>query len=354
MNTARTLALVVASVATIGCASADRASAPCAQARYWPGVGGQPDRVVLPGEDDLQVFVDGAETPMAGSMQRGEHGSAFVPAFALTPGLRYQVQGRRCRDTIEPPPPAREGQPRVVDIFPRSPSLPENVLRFYVYFSEPMAEGNFLDHIELEHVGSGQDITGVFFDNVHELWSADRTRITLLVDPGRVKTGLTAHREMGRAFATGESYRLKIRDSWTSIDGRALASSFDKRFVVTAEDRGPVVPSQWVVQRPVSGDRTPLHVEFGEPVDHVAVHRFVTVRSAEGRRIPGTWALDPDDAGASWTPDGPWSTAGEHHRLQIDSRFEDVSGNNLTAAFDQAMGSEAEPAPAVEQLELVF
>ncbi len=42
-----------------------------------------------------------------------------------------------------------------------------------------------------------------FFDNVYELWSDDHRQITILVDPGRVKTGLKENLKRGRAFIAG-------------------------------------------------------------------------------------------------------------------------------------------------------
>ncbi|MEM9493121.1 MAG: hypothetical protein AAGC55_28485, partial [Myxococcota bacterium] len=214
----------------------------------------------------------------------------------------------------------------------------ENILRFYVYFSQPMAEGDFLKHIRLEHVASGTDLTGVFFDNIYELWSADRKRITLLVDPGRVKLGLQANIAQGRAFRAGEEYRLHVRASWKTIDGRALNESFTKTFRAGGEDRVRVDPRTWTLSLPRPGTREALVVDFGEPVDHVSVGHFLRVVSARDEALPGTWQLMPDERRARWTPAQAWTAVVEEHRLVVDRRFEDIAGNNVDAALDHRVG----------------
>ena len=49
----------------------------------------------------------------------------------------------------------------VTAIYPEQNILPENILKFYIHFSEPMREGNFLDHIHLLD-SKGKDLKGVF------------------------------------------------------------------------------------------------------------------------------------------------------------------------------------------------
>ncbi|MEM6295479.1 MAG: hypothetical protein AAGA54_29665 [Myxococcota bacterium] len=333
----RTLSIVVAAAGALvpGCSlpggeTTLHATQPdCPSAVYTLAADGRPGHVRLGSESSLRVSVEGASVAMAGKMQ-GD--GAFVPSFPLTPGVRYEVRGARCSDTIEVPPSVGEAQPEVVAVYPRSEALPENILRFYVYFSEPMAEGGFLEHVRLEHVGSGQDLTGVFFDNVHELWSRDRRRITLLVDPGRVKTGLVAHQKLGRAFSAGETYRLTILDTWTSIGGRRLEGAYTAEFTATREDRASVLPSSWSLQEGRDAARPSLAADFGDVVDHVSVHRLLTVHTARGHRVPGRWSIEAGDTSATWVARDEASP--EALCLGVDPRFEDAAGNNLEAALD--------------------
>ena len=260
-----------------------------------------------------------------------------MPHFPFSSGLTYLVDGERCSTTFTVPAQAAP-PPEVVGVYPSAAVIPENVLRFYVRFSQPMAEGDFLRHIHLERVDTGEDLTGVFFDNIHELWSTDRKRITLLVDPGRVKTGLIAHQARGRAFQDGGQYRLHIQPTWTSARGKPLAEGYVHSFRATAEDRERVDVERWALALPEAGTQEALRIDFGEPVDHVSVHRLIRVRAPDGAALEGTWELGPEERTAWWTPAKPWRAPMPMHALVVSGRFEDVAANNLNAAMDHALG----------------
>ena len=311
----------------------------CATVRWGPAAA--PTWVKMGNAETLTVFVNGAQVPVAGTMTTHEGAPAFRPAFPLAAGLQYRARsGRGCEATFEvAAPDHRPSNARAVAIYPRADALPENILRFYVYFSEPMAEGNFLDHVRLTHLESGEDLSGVFFDNIYELWSRNRQRITLLVDPGRVKTGLQANQQRGRAFRAGQTYELRIRSSWPTIDGRTLAKGLTKVFRAIPEDREGIDPSRWQLDLPSAGTRAPLRVDFAEPVDHVSVAQFVQVRTPGGQRLQGRWALDDDERTGQWIPRQPWTAPIESHRLVVGGRFEDVAGNNVNGAFDHKIGT---------------
>ena len=175
--------------------------------------GGIPDSVLLTGlpanhdasdftgsDKVFAVYVAGEDLPsMAGRYENTKEGVRFTPRFPFEGGLTYEAKvspkvspGESCEIGFRVPISSRVA-PRVETILPLADELPENILRFYIRFSEPMAEGESLKHVRLWDDTSGEELTGVFFDHVHELWSADRRQITLLVDPGRVKTGLVAN-----------------------------------------------------------------------------------------------------------------------------------------------------------------
>lgn len=317
------------------CDDASATDGRCASAQVDPQP--LPRWVALPGQRDLQVFVYGGQTPVAGRMVEGATGPRFRPAFPFSAGVRYRIEGERCEASFEVAPAAGPA-PSVVAVYPAGPDIPDNILRLYVYFSEPMVEGDFLEHIRLEHVETGEDLTGVFFDNIYELWSPDRKRITLLVDPGRVKTGLRANRTMGRAFEAGQTYRLHVLGAWTSLSGHSLDAEFVKTYRAVPEDRTRVDPQRWHLDQPEPGTVDPLVVDFTEAVDHVSVGRFLQVVSPTGGPLQGTWTVGADEHSASWTPTRPWSGPLEEHQLVVNGRFEDIAGNNINAAMDHRSG----------------
>ncbi len=330
------VALRVQGESEVEAAGSTAARAGCGSLRIDPA---SPQRwVALPGAGDLEVWVEGASTAVAGRMATGlQNGRVFRPAFAFKPGLRYRVRGGNCSAVFEVPV-SLAPTPEVVAVYPRTAELPENVLRFYLYFSEPMADGGFLNHVRLEHVETKEDLTGVFFDNIHELWSRDRKRITLLVDPGRVKTGLEANRRLGRAFVAGQTYRFVVLPSWKSLQGVSLAQPFTMTYRARSEDRQPVDVHAWRLTLPSAGTHDALAVDFGKAVDHVSLHHLLHVLTPQGTPARGGWILHPSDRMAQWVPERSWQHAVGDYALRIQGRFEDIAGNNLSAAFDHSAG----------------
>ena len=74
-----------------------------------------------------------------------------------------------------------------VDVYPTAQVLPENLLRFYVYYPRAMAPSVGLSDILLLDA-DGTPMDGVFLPTREDLWSQDRRRLTVLMDPGRVNT----------------------------------------------------------------------------------------------------------------------------------------------------------------------
>ncbi|NIP93248.1 MAG: hypothetical protein GWO24_07240, partial [Akkermansiaceae bacterium] len=87
-------------------------------------------------------------------------------------------------------PAARPG-PRttVTHVAPGADVLPFNLLKFYLHFSAPMTRGRAYQHITLRH-HDGQPVADPFLELPEELWNPEMTRLTILLDPGRIKRGL--------------------------------------------------------------------------------------------------------------------------------------------------------------------
>lgn len=131
--------------------------------------------------------------------------------------------------------PESEGR---IDIYPTAEDLPENLLRFYVYFPRSMGQQDILLHIEIRDE-AGNPVDGALLSNRYDLWSPDRRRLTLLLDPGRVKTGLAAHEAMGRALQPDQRYSLSIRGTATDAEGCALGQDRVHGFRVGPADLTP-------------------------------------------------------------------------------------------------------------------
>ena len=219
----------------------------------------------------------------------------------------------------------------VSEIYPRADQLPENLLRFYIYFSEPMSRENILSSITLRDA-EGELIPGVFLDNRYDLWSPDSTRLTLLFDPGRVKTGLVAHNRLGRALISGQRYTLGI-DSALDMKGCELTKAYTKTFEVREAYSTKLDLDQWQLTQPKAETREPLSINLGREMDHLSLAYRIRIENSDGNPVPG--ALDLADNERVWvfTPSVPWQKM--DYRISVDTEMEDVSGNRLSGVFDR-------------------
>ena len=112
---------------------------------------------------------------------------------------------------------------RFVSVHPQAQAVPRNLLRFYVVFSEPMSEGYARDHLRLvdEH---GTPLDGALLATDYELWDGAHRRLTVLLDPARIKRGLTGHRQAGYAIRIGQPFRLVIDAGFRDARGAPLRS----------------------------------------------------------------------------------------------------------------------------------
>ncbi|PHS20160.1 MAG: hypothetical protein COA86_02395 [Kangiella sp.] len=223
----------------------------------------------------------------------------------------------------------------VANVYPTSEKIPENILRFYIYFDAPMREGNIFDFIKLfdEH---NNEMSHVFFDSVHELWTPDHKRLTLLLDPGRVKSGLQANSAMGRAFTANKKYKLIVSEGFEAISGLKTTADYVKVFTATSEDREGINISRWQIEFP-KHDLDKLKIDFKEPVDHVSAQHFILIVDHSGKEIEGSIDLQPNETGLVFEPTLPWVKG--QYRILINHRFEDIVANNINGAFDHKVGS---------------
>ena len=70
-----------------------------------------------------------------------------------------------------------------------------------------MSQGYAAEQVRLAR-DDGSVLAGALLPTEHELWDASRRRLTVLLDPARIKRGLPAHREAGYPLRPGQSFRL--------------------------------------------------------------------------------------------------------------------------------------------------
>jgi hypothetical protein len=270
---------------------------------------------------------------MAGRYLRREDGTCFVPRFPFVEGTAYavDVDGVRAA-TLTRPEPERRPVTEVVGIWPTAGEVPRNLLRLYVWFSSPMSEGFAADHIRL--VGEdGSLLDHALFSLGTELWDGERRRLTVLLDPARIKRGLVPHRRLRYPLVEGQLFRFVVDSAFQDAAGRPLLAPGERTYRVGPDERGRVDPAAWRLGLPRPGTVEPLGAEFGRPLDHGLLGRCLHVQGPDGRPVPGRGEIGPEERAWWFQPDEEWSAG--RHRLVVEPILEDVAGNSVCRVFDR-------------------
>jgi len=224
-----------------------------------------------------------------------------------------------------------QAQTRIVQIYPSNEDLPENLLRFYIYFSSPMRRGFSNEAIKLidEH---GEEVKNAFMKFKQELWSPDQQRLTVLFDPGRIKRGVSTNLELGSVLQVGKTYRLLIDKKWLDENGNTLKNGYEKRFRVVPALRSVPDPNKWIVTFPAVNSVEPVTIKFNRPFDHALLSRMIEV-SREGKLVTGKIKVDEMETLWRFLPSSPWKKG--NYFIHIDTILEDLAGNNLRGLMDR-------------------
>lgn len=230
----------------------------------------------------------------------------------------------------------KKGHAAIKNIFPTTDSIPVNILRFYIEFSEPIREENALSHIRLLD-NNGNDLSLVFFDNNYELWNTDRTKLTLILDPGRVKSGLKANEALGRIFKQATQYYILVDSLFTTMIGKHLNKKFIKTFIAVKEDTISPGTENWEIEIPRANTRLPFTIKFNEPIDHISALSYLIIKNSKGKKINGNIVIKNNETIWEFIPASKWQKG--EYQLLINGRLEDIAANNLNGPFDHLKGS---------------
>ncbi len=288
--------------------------------------------------------------PLLGRFRLAARYLAFEPRFPLSAGSVYQACADLARlartmpglgdfdtgssaliTTFEvagggPSP----GPPTVVTAWPPAGLVPENLLRMYVHFSQPMSPRAIASRVFLIDE-SGEVIPDAFVQVPEGLWDTETKRLTLFLHPGRIKRGVGPHEELGLALRSGSAFSLRVDGSVESRFGVAMGEAFEQRYEVNDADRQAPEPGAWQVLAP-HGPREPVTVRFDEVLDREQLLSFGFVATEGGRQVSGTPAASPDGMSWSLVPDEPWLEGGYVVVARVD--IEDLAGNSPHRLFE--------------------
>jgi hypothetical protein len=276
----------------------------------------------------------------------------FLPRFPFLDGRGYALLAERSGErhggarvvwTIDRP--ARSGEPTtaVVALYPSAGTLPVNLLKLYVHFSAPMSEGCALRAVDVRRADTDELLPDVFLAMEPELWDRERRRLTLLLDPGRIKRGLVPNAEAGYPLIEGVPIVVVVDRTFLDAAGRPLRAGFEQRYGVGAAVRSRVDPSCWRYQWPRDGTTEPLTVAFDRPLDHALLGHGLWVHDAAGEPLAGHACAGPEERSWCFEPRSPWEDG--PYTILVDPHLEDLAGNSLVRVFDRDL-TRPEDAPA--------
>lgn len=297
----------------------------------------------------MPVYLQGMEhqPPMLGSWIVKDNRVYFKPRFGLLEGrvyatwfgheraralLKLAATGRpRVAGSIATPHPKPPEPPRVTAVYPSAEVLPANVLRWYIHFSQPMGRHGAYHGIRILD-DQDRPIEAPFVIVPEELWNHEGTRLTVLLDPGRIKRGVGPNRSIGAPLQAGRTYTLVVAER-VDVRGTPLQEEWRKTFRVVQAMRERIQPKTWRIQRPEADSKDALSIALPRSLDAALLKRYVLVSDADGRVLEGTIALADQEQTWIFTPREIWRQ-GTYH-VEIHPFLEDFCGNRMYRLFDE-------------------
>jgi hypothetical protein len=286
----------------------------------------------------ISVKLAGNITPILGEYSIAGQNILFRPLIPLSHGLEYEVwSGQQLSGKIEVPVNVVSPAPDIISVYPTTDTVPENLLKMHILFSTPMQEGEALKNIFL--LNSDKDtMHSVFLDLQPELWNKEKTSLTLWLDPGRIKRDLQPNKELGNPLHKGERYELIIGKDWQSADGVTLNTIYQKKFVVGARDDLSPDPAQWEIDIPKAGTKDALKISFKESLDFVLAENTIRITDTSDNILNGRIEMERHERFLMFYPPADWKPG--QYTIEVESRLEDMAGNNLERLFDNDLNQQ--------------
>ncbi len=278
----------------------------------------------------VSLLTDSNSTPILGDLQV-KNNIIFEPVLPFTRGSSYEVFYKN-KKTGQFSIPAADAKkfPELINCYPQQDTLPENLLKIYLAFSHPMREGESEKYITI--VKNNRDtIRDVFLNLQPELWNENRTVITLWLDPGRIKRDLQPNLRLGAPLKASEKYQLIVSHNWRDAQGVPLQKDFTKIFITGIRDSISPNTDHWILNKPANSSDA-LTIVSDEVLDHYLFEECLYINDSDGKSVKGTFEID-NDKSCRFIPTSGWVAGG--YSLVIESRLEDLAGNNLNRPFDR-------------------
>lgn len=293
------------------------------------------------GTNGLNLFLEKElETPILGDIINvSPNEYSFIPIIPFTENQTYVFRKeQRTIGKFKVIGDELNTVPEILAIYPTTDTVPENLLKMYLKFSEPMQEAHHvLDYITV--IDQTEGVEKVLFLKMEaELWNQDHDLLTLWLDPGRIKTDLIPNRELGLPILDGHVYSIQIDSSWRSALGRPLKRSYDKTLVAIQRDNKKPSVKDWKLDLPKANSRQPLTIHFSEPMDAILTAETISIYDNFQNPVPSESSVSNDEKKVSFTPANKWKKG--EYTIRVKSILEDLAGNNLNYLFDKNLDTD--------------
>jgi hypothetical protein len=230
-----------------------------------------------------------------------------------------------------------------IQVFPSASEIPTNLLRFHISFDEVPEVFDIGTAIRLIDA-TGVAIDHVFLDLNEGLWSADGLTLTVMLHPGRIKTGLIASRSLGNAFREHNRYELQLRrEHLPSLHHAYSPSSASatnewaciKRFTVIAAVDTAIDAQSLLLSVPNAHSLSRLSITFPHSIDRLGAENYVRLSNAADQLLDVQLEVGSAEKAIHFVPRHAWPSGPVTIHFSVD--FEDVSGNRLSSAFAKAV-----------------
>lgn len=216
--------------------------------------------------------------------------------------------------------------PAATVVTPSGPEVPENLLRIELHLDTPLSAPLDMRRVVLLD-NHGAPIVDAFLDL--PLAGQDGMAVTLLLHPGRIKTGVGPNLALGPALRAGQGVLLRIDDP-------QLGGAVEKRWRVGPPLTQRIMPAQWALHAVKRRSRQPLRIAFPTALDGDAAP-LIALQGPDGQRLAGVARLQPGEREWRFTPARAWRPG--KYLLRVHPTLEDPQGNRLCSAFEQAAQS---------------
>jgi hypothetical protein len=294
-------------------------------------------RLVVTGGTDKEV----ADRPaMSGEWTSAGGKVVFAPKYPLKPGATYRVFLADSQSLdVAVPADTTDRHATLTGVFPAATEVPENVLRFYLHFDKPMPRGDVYRYVQVLKE-DGTPVPQPFLKLDDELWNPEQTRLTLLIEPGRIKREVKPLIDLGPVFVAGSKYTLVVSGEWPTLAGKPLGRDLRKPITAVTRLEDAPDPKKWTLTPPAAG-RDELKIVFGRPMDHALLARTLSVIGPDGSAVRGTGAAADSDRAWTFKPAADWVPGS--YKLRVNSILEDVCGNAIGHPFEVELGKPNKP-----------